>query len=69
MPHLPHNALAFKLYRLYRFGKIYKNVFFSAISTNLKGNKIFNVSFKPKNTRVACRDTPDTNEAQGLKIR
>jgi hypothetical protein len=29
--------------------------------------KKIHISSKPKNTRVACHDTPDTNEARGLK--
>jgi hypothetical protein len=39
LPHSPLQLLASKLYRLYRLGKIYKNVYISAISTNLKGSK------------------------------
>jgi hypothetical protein len=36
LPHLPLQLLALKLYRHYRLGRIYKNVYISAISANLK---------------------------------
>jgi hypothetical protein len=50
------------------FEKKYKYVYISAISANLKENEL-HVGLKPKNTRVPCHDTPDKNEARGLKER
>jgi hypothetical protein len=55
-----------KRYRLCRLAKFYKNAYISAKSANLKGKKI-NVGLKPRNKQAACHDTPDTNEARGLK--
>jgi hypothetical protein len=37
------------------------------MSLNYKETQILHAWFKPKNTRGACHDTPDTNEARGMK--
>ena len=66
LPHLPLQLLALRLYRLYRVGKIYTGFYISAILTNLIEKKL-HVRLKPKNTWVTCHDTPDANEARGLK--
>jgi hypothetical protein len=50
-------------------GKIFKKGYISAISPNSKENTILHAKLKPKNTRVTCRDTLDTNEARGFKKR
>jgi hypothetical protein len=41
LPHLSPNSLALKLYRLRRFEKKYKNAYISAISANLKEEKVY----------------------------
>jgi hypothetical protein len=59
-----HNFLALKLYRLKRLAKFINDIYISAISSNLKKKTC---QVKPKSTRVASHDTPDANEAWGLK--
>jgi hypothetical protein len=44
------------------FGKIHKNVYISAKSLKLKD--FLHIRLKPKNTRVACHETPEMNEAR-----
>jgi hypothetical protein len=52
------------------FGRIYKNGNMLKIFNIVEcERKVLHARLKPKNTRVACRDTPDMNEARGLKKR
>jgi hypothetical protein len=59
--------LVFKLYWLHRLVKFTKSLYHGHVA--IKKKEIIYVWLKPKNTRVAYRDTPDTNEAQDSKKR
>jgi hypothetical protein len=64
-----YNSLALILLQALPLNKIYKRNLYHGHIFDFERKTVLHVRLKPKNTRVACRDTPDTNEARGLKKR
>jgi hypothetical protein len=66
LPNLLLQLLALKCYQLYRLGEILQKCLYLGHIGEFE-RFFFHVRLKPKNTRVACRDTPNTNEARDFR--